>query len=119
MKPPRSGDEAKLASAKAKNRLQLRRSLARNAGSTYAPDFLGMLKIELIKKWAMYQDAGGARSMPSKIFSSTELVLQDGELTEMDREPGQNNIGMRLGPPGGQKVLRRWLGPLGSRFELV
>ena len=39
----RSGDEAKLASAKAKNRLQLRRSVARNAGSTYAPDFLGTL----------------------------------------------------------------------------
>ena len=62
--PLRSGDEAKLASAKAKNRLQLRRSVARNAGSTYAPDFLGMLKIELIKKWALYHDAGGARSMP-------------------------------------------------------
>ena len=54
----------------------------------------GMLKIELIKKWASYQDAGGTRDMPSNIFSSTELVLVDGELKEMDREPGQNNIGM-------------------------
>ncbi|CAK9097016.1 unnamed protein product [Durusdinium trenchii] len=90
----KSGDEAKLASAKAKNRLQLRRSVARNAGSTYAPDFLGMLKIELIKKWGTYQDSGGMRDMPSKIFSSTELVLVDGELKEIDREPGQNNIGM-------------------------
>eukprot|EP00913_Durusdinium_trenchii_P021985 g20658.t1 len=61
----KSGDEAKLASAKAKNRLQLRRS-----------------------------DSGGMRDMPSKIFSSTELVLVDGELKEIDREPGQNNIGM-------------------------
>jgi len=90
----KSGDEAKLASAKAKNRLQLRRSVARNAGSTYAPDFLGMLKIELIKKWAEYQDCGGTRNMPSKIFSSTELVLVDGEIKEIEREPGQHNIGM-------------------------
>lgn len=90
----KSGDEAKLASAKAKNRLQLRRSVARNAGSTYAPDFLGMLKIELIKKWGNYQDCGGMRNMPSKIFSSTELVLVDGEIKEIDRDPGQHNIGM-------------------------
>lgn len=53
-----------------------------------------MLKIELIKKWGTYQDSGGMRDMPSKIFSSTELVLVDGELKEIDREPGQNNIGM-------------------------
>lgn len=53
-----------------------------------------MLKIELIKKWAEYQDCGGTRNMPSKIFSSTELVLVDGEIKEIEREPGQHNIGM-------------------------
>eukprot|EP00439_Symbiodinium_sp_Y106_P073460 s129_g13.t2 len=91
----KSGEKTQLASAKAKSRLQLRRSLARNAGSTYAPDFLGMLKIELIKKWNMYQEAGGSRKMPSAIFKSTELVLsEDGELKEVDRDPGQHNIGM-------------------------
>jgi len=91
----KSGEKTQLASAKAKSRLQLRRSLARNAGSTYAPDFLGMLKIELIKKWNMYQESGGSRKMPSAIFKSTELVLsEDGELKEVDREPGQHNIGM-------------------------
>lgn len=53
-----------------------------------------MLKIELIKKWGNYQDCGGMRNMPSKIFSSTELVLVDGEIKEIDRDPGQHNIGM-------------------------
>ena len=91
----RSGDKTQLTSAKAKSRLQLRRSLARNAGSTYAPDFLGMLKIELIKKWNTYQECGGSRKMPTAIFKSTELVLgEDGELREVDREPGQHNVGM-------------------------
>ena len=56
--------------------------------------FVGMLKIELIKKWGNYQDCGGMRNMPSKIFSSTELVLVDGEIKEIDRDPGQHNIGM-------------------------
>lgn len=33
--------------------------------------------------------------MPSAIFKSTELVLsEDGEVKEVDREPGQHNIGM-------------------------
>jgi len=90
----KSGSEAQLASSKAKNRLQLRRSVARNAGSTYAPDFLGMLKIELIKKWGSYHGSGGSRKMPSNIFRSKELVLEEGEIKVKDREPGQHDIGM-------------------------
>eukprot|EP00931_Biecheleriopsis_adriatica_P052507 TRINITY_DN3055_c0_g1_i3.p1 TRINITY_DN3055_c0_g1~~TRINITY_DN3055_c0_g1_i3.p1 ORF type:complete len:2157 (-),score=543.39 TRINITY_DN3055_c0_g1_i3:77-6547(-) len=90
-----NGEEKTLPSVKEKSQIQSRRSIARAAGSTYAPEFLGMMKLELIKKWNEYNAAGGERQRPSNLFQSVELVLgSDGQLEEVDREPGQNTIGM-------------------------
>jgi len=75
--------------------LQSRRLIARAAGSTYAPEFLGMMKVELIKRWAAYEQLPGAVPMPSSVFESTELITgSDGQLVESDRNAGLNDIGM-------------------------
>eukprot|EP00448_Togula_jolla_P028624 CAMPEP_0170621536 /NCGR_PEP_ID=MMETSP0224-20130122/28649_1 /TAXON_ID=285029 /ORGANISM="Togula jolla, Strain CCCM 725" /LENGTH=2149 /DNA_ID=CAMNT_0010947793 /DNA_START=63 /DNA_END=6512 /DNA_ORIENTATION=- len=72
-----------------------RRIIARAAGSTYAPEFLGMMKVELIKRWAAYEQLPGAAPMPSSVFEGKELVLgADGVLSESDRNAGMNDIGM-------------------------
>lgn len=91
----KTGAETELMSIEAKSRMQLRRSIARAAGSTYAPEFLGMIKVEIIKKWEAYKAAGGSRQVPADLFQSAELVMgDDGELKEVDRLPGQNKVGM-------------------------
>jgi len=90
-----TGEERELMSVAAQSRMQLRRSIARNAGSTYAPEFLGMIKVEIIKKWEAYKVAGGKCEVPADLFKSIELVMgSDGELEEVDRQPGLNDIGM-------------------------
>jgi len=90
----KSGDERGLLDA-SEGRMQLKRQIARAAGSTYAPEFLGMMKVELIKKWGAYREAGGQRPTPSDLFKSAELVLgADGELAESSRSPGENNVGV-------------------------
>eukprot|EP00933_Yihiella_yeosuensis_P020595 TRINITY_DN16471_c1_g1_i1.p1 TRINITY_DN16471_c1_g1~~TRINITY_DN16471_c1_g1_i1.p1 ORF type:complete len:1059 (-),score=252.45 TRINITY_DN16471_c1_g1_i1:316-3216(-) len=90
-----TGEERMLASAAAKNRMQLRRSIARAAGSTYAPEFLGMMKVEIIKKWSEYRAAGGTRPVPQNLFTSKELILTPGgDLLRSNRHPGQNDVGM-------------------------
>jgi len=76
-------------------RMELKRRIARAAGSTYAPEFLGMIKVELIKKWGEYRKAGGQRPVPTDLFSSVELVQDpEGELVESTRSPGENNVGV-------------------------
>eukprot|EP00930_Biecheleria_cincta_P026761 TRINITY_DN18824_c0_g1_i1.p1 TRINITY_DN18824_c0_g1~~TRINITY_DN18824_c0_g1_i1.p1 ORF type:complete len:2162 (-),score=504.14 TRINITY_DN18824_c0_g1_i1:27-6512(-) len=91
----KTGAETELMSIAAKSRMQLRRSIARAAGSTYAPEFLGMIKVEIIKQWEAYKASGGTRQVPADLFQSAELVLgEDGELKEVDRLPGQNQVGM-------------------------
>jgi len=90
-----SGEERKLDTSASKSRMQLRRAVARSAGSTYAPEFLGMMKVDIISRWKDYKASGGTRKVPKTLLASKELVLsKDGKLVESDRLPGQNDIGM-------------------------
>jgi acetyl-CoA carboxylase/biotin carboxylase 1 len=90
----RSGEESSLDNPMA-GRMELKRRIARAAGSTYAPEFLGMIKLELIKKWGEYRKAGGQRPVPTDLFSSVELVPgPDGDLVESTRSPGENSVGV-------------------------
>lgn len=79
-----------------KSKLAGRFTTARAAGSTYAPAFLGMMKVELIKRWNDYSQAlGGSVQIPADTFHDIELVLGNtGELEESDRPVGSNNVGM-------------------------
>jgi len=75
------------------SQLGKRRSIARAVGSTYAPEFLGMMKVELVSRWDAYIQQQTDVEMPSNVFESKELVLSaDGTLKESDRRPGENNI---------------------------
>jgi acetyl-CoA carboxylase/biotin carboxylase 1 len=98
------------------SKLALKRNAARTAGSTYAPEFLGMMKIELIKRWAAHNEkVDGLIAIkpkessflqrqvsdspdpliPADVFDGRELILsKDGTISESTRAPGQNEIGM-------------------------
>ncbi|CAK9008630.1 unnamed protein product, partial [Durusdinium trenchii] len=84
-----------------------RRQAARRAGSTYAPEFLGLLEAALVKAWAAFArsaaDLGAersaptaARTAPKELLRATELVLNEAnELQEKEqRKAGSNEIGM-------------------------
>jgi len=87
-----SGSERSAAAADPK--IQRKRAMARRAGSTYAPEFLGMLKVGLIEKWTKYSQTTGAK-MPDDVFEAKELVTgSKGDLELVERVPGDNNIGM-------------------------
>jgi len=89
-----SGDERSLELASG---IAMRRKmqLARAAGSTYAAEFLGMIKLELIKKWAAYRASGGQREVPADLFKSTSLSIgSDGELTESNASPLETTVGV-------------------------
>jgi len=78
-----SGTERELLSVP-QRQMQRRRSMARRAGSTYAPEFLGMMKVALIEKWRSVQTssrrAGGVET-PATLFSATELMMgSDGNI---------------------------------------
>lgn len=87
-----TGESRDLSDAASRLKIQMRRAAARAAGSTYAPEFLGMLKIELIKRWNRIKET--VSTGPDDVFESRELVLNGGELIESDRIPGSNDIGM-------------------------
>ena len=89
----RTGEPRELAPA-VDEKMRARRQMARAAGSTYAPEFLGMMKLELINKWSKYRAAGGTRRKPTDVFAAVELVLEGDELVESSRRPGSNNVGM-------------------------
>eukprot|EP00441_Pelagodinium_beii_P036360 CAMPEP_0197642468 /NCGR_PEP_ID=MMETSP1338-20131121/16115_1 /TAXON_ID=43686 ORGANISM="Pelagodinium beii, Strain RCC1491" /NCGR_SAMPLE_ID=MMETSP1338 /ASSEMBLY_ACC=CAM_ASM_000754 /LENGTH=2163 /DNA_ID=CAMNT_0043215591 /DNA_START=12 /DNA_END=6503 /DNA_ORIENTATION=+ len=91
---PQSGEVKKLPSLDDISRMQTRRLAARAAGSTYAAEFLGMMKQELLSKWDKYHASGGSRPTPADIFKSVELVMTPTGLEKSEREPGQNDIGM-------------------------
>ena len=82
--------------------LQLKRATARRIGTTFAYDFLGLMKVSLIKIWSDYlaelQTAGKGSStqMPVSLFNAEELVLDEatGELSLQKRVVGTNDIGM-------------------------
>merc|ERR1719502_958442 len=72
-------------------KLMGKRSLARRANSTYVFDFLGLFKNALVQQWVA---ASGDFDVPDGVFAAKELALQDGELVEVDRPVGENNVGM-------------------------
>ena len=72
------------------NILQLKRTNARRVGSTYAPDFLGLMEVALINSWQAHSGMS-----PAKVFSFDELVMgKDGKLSKEKRLPGSNKVGM-------------------------
>ncbi|CAM9423058.1 unnamed protein product [Ascophyllum nodosum] len=89
----------------ASNSVQLRRAAARRIGTTYAPDFLGLMEVALIGVWSEFlaelKDAAGASgnppftSIPGQLFNSEELLMQpDGSLAKDFRMVGTNKVGM-------------------------
>mmetsp|Transcript_38039 Transcript_38039/g.93045 ORF Transcript_38039/g.93045 Transcript_38039/m.93045 type:complete len:2078 (+) Transcript_38039:68-6301(+) len=72
-------------------KMHAKRAAARRANTTYIYDFPRLFRVALTQRWiAERSDA----PVPEKIFSYKELVLQDGELVESTRGPGENQIGM-------------------------
>ena len=71
--------------------LQLKRTNARRVGSTYAPDFLGLMEVALINSWQAHSGMA-----PPSVFTFDELVLsKDGkQLNKEKRFPGANKVGM-------------------------
>ena len=66
------------------NVVQTKRAIARRVGSTYAYDFLGLLEVGLVDQWdthlkqlAANDITRATEAMPTGLFSSDELVLDD------------------------------------------
>lgn len=84
------------------NIVQTKRAIARRVGSTYAYDFLGLLEVGLVEQWdthlkelASADISRAADSMPSAIFRSDELLLdENGSIAKGSRNIGSNKIGM-------------------------
>jgi len=81
--------------------VQTKRSVARNAGSTYAYDFLGLLEVGLLGQWNSYLKSLPLSTkkklgdVPPNYFAAKELVAgKDGELELMSRPIGSNKVGM-------------------------
>lgn len=72
-----------------------RRQTARRAGSTYAPEFLGLLEVALVKDWANFSRKRQC-SVPKELLVASELKMSSGELQESDRkhDMGSSDIGM-------------------------
>ncbi|KAH0625645.1 hypothetical protein JD844_015237 [Phrynosoma platyrhinos] len=72
-----------------KDLLQAKRFQAQSLGTTYVYDFLEMFRQALFKLW------GPAESSSMDVLTYTELVLDSqGQLVQMNRLPGGNEIGM-------------------------
>ena len=84
------------------NVVQTKRAIARRVGSTYAYDFLGLLEVGLVDQWdthlkqlAANDITRATEAMPTSLFSSDELILDDsGELIRGSRPIGTNKVGM-------------------------
>ncbi|GMH72279.1 hypothetical protein TrLO_g4355 [Triparma laevis f. longispina] len=84
------------------NIVQTKRAIARRVGSTYTYDFLGLLEVGLVEQWdthlkelASADISRAADSMPSAIFKSDELLLdENGSIAKGSRNIGSNKIGM-------------------------
>jgi acetyl-CoA carboxylase/biotin carboxylase 1 len=58
-------------------------------GSTYAPDFLGLMEVALINSWQAFSGTA-----PPGLFAFEELVMgKDGNLNREKRFPGTNKVG--------------------------
>ncbi|KAM9743976.1 acetyl-CoA carboxylase isoform 2-T2 [Menidia menidia] len=72
-----------------KDLLQAKRFQAQTLGTTYVYDFPEMFRQALVKLWGL------GDKCPKDVLMCTELVLdQDGRLVQMNRLPGDNNVGM-------------------------
>ncbi|CAJ1399376.1 unnamed protein product [Effrenium voratum] len=80
----------------ADGRLRARRAAARKAGSTYAPEFLGLLEAALVKSWATFVRRREDVKPPKELLRPLELVVNvNGEVQEVEpRKAGSNDIGM-------------------------
>ncbi|PRT52762.1 Acetyl-CoA carboxylase [Wickerhamiella sorbophila] len=74
-----------------KEDLELRRYQANEKGTTYVYDFPDLFREAFTTEW----DQSG-QSAPKDLFQCVELILDESgeKLTEVDREPGANNVGM-------------------------
>ncbi|AMD21457.1 HER178Cp [Eremothecium sinecaudum] len=72
--------------------LQPKRYKAHLMGTTYVYDFPELFRQSTITQWRKHAPKV---KLSDNFFIANELIVdQDGELTEVDREPGANNIGM-------------------------
>lgn len=74
-----------------KESLQPKRYKAHLMGTTYCYDFPDLFRQAFVSSWKKFPNL----KMPEDFFTSNELFLDSsGELSEIKREPGTNNIGM-------------------------
>lgn len=74
-----------------KESLQPKRYKAHLMGTTYCYDFPDLFRQAFVSAWKKFPNL----KMSDDFFSSSELILDaSGELSEIKREPGTNNIGM-------------------------
>lgn len=74
-----------------KESLQPKRYKAHLMGTTYCYDFPDLFRQAFVSAWKKFPNL----KMPDDFFHSSELFLDaSGELTEINHEPGTNNIGM-------------------------
>ncbi|ODV86304.1 hypothetical protein CANARDRAFT_6793 [[Candida] arabinofermentans NRRL YB-2248] len=72
--------------------LQPKRQRAHGLGTTYVYDFPELFKQSVISQWKKYNPS---IKIDDDAFSYAELIIDDAdELTEVQREPGANNVGM-------------------------
>jgi acetyl-CoA carboxylase/biotin carboxylase 1 len=97
----------------AKEQLQPKRYKAHLMGTTYVYDFPELFRQATLSQWKRY--APDAK-VPDDFFQATELILDDSDiLTEVDREPGANNIGM----VGFKVLVKTPEYPRGRQFFIV
>ncbi|ODV93626.1 hypothetical protein PACTADRAFT_51402 [Pachysolen tannophilus NRRL Y-2460] len=72
--------------------LQPKRYKAHLMGTTYVYDFPELFRQATVSQWKKHSPDA---KIPDDVFSANELIIDDsGELTEVSREPGANNVGM-------------------------
>ena len=77
------------------NIVQIKRSIARRVGSTYAYDFLGLMEVGLLGEWDAYNADISSSSTPEDVFESQELLEgADGDLYLGTRPVGTNSVAM-------------------------
>ena len=78
--------------------MQKRRATARRAGSTYTPEFLGMLKVGITQEWDAHTATAWSVLAPADAYKAVELALSEaGPLEEVSREPGSNDVSTMAG----------------------
>ncbi|CAI4050081.1 hypothetical protein SUVZ_13G3390 [Saccharomyces uvarum] len=74
-----------------KDWLQPKRYKAQFMGTTYVYDFPDLFRQAAIHQWKRYFPK---QSLKDNFFKWTELIEQNGNLIKVNRQPGNNNIGM-------------------------